>query len=547
MRLRSTLLLTLAALACAQPARAATLGYWPLDEGAPTARSDDRGSAIALSGTSAVDLGAGPALSGDLSIEIWVNAQPGARFTRYAVSKGNTSAGVHLMVDGSNRVLFRVGTGTGSTTAIAPAIASGTWHQLVATVAGRTAKLYVDGRPAASATLPAAPAASSRDLYLGRYSASASGYWRGRLDELTIDDAALSDDAVAARYAAVADTTPPTVALTAAPAAVVNATSATIAFAASKTQTTFSCQLDGGSWTACDGSATYADLAEGAHQLAVQATDRYGIVGRAPATAAWTVDVTPPETLMLASAPVGRASFSSEPGARFECRVGSGTWAACASPVAAPQGAVLSVRASDRAGNVDPSPATATIAAAPQQYASTQASFVVAGAPSTAGLECQVDGRAWGACPAPLTLTGLSFGDHQLAVRDAHLAQVAGAASLSWSVAVPLPRLISPRFPSLLTFSSRRAQRRTTASRAPRLLFLSNADAKATATLTRRGRRVATWPVAIHRGSNTMPFPIARLRRLRAGRHVLTLSPANGAGAGPALSVRFDVVALRRR
>jgi hypothetical protein len=79
------------------------------------------------------------------------------------------------------------------------------------------------------------------------------------------------------------------------------------------------------------------------------------------------------------------------------------------------------------------------------------------------------------------------------------------------------------------------------------LLFLSNVDAKATATLTRRGRRVAAWPLSIHRRSNTMPFPVGQLRKLRPGRHMLTLRPANAAGGGRALTVRFDVVALRRR
>ncbi len=536
--LRRAAFTILAVLAFAQPASASVLASWPLDDGGSTARSDDRGSSTA----SAADLGASPSLAGDFSIEVWVNAQAGAKGGRYAVSKGNTTSGAHLLLDGSNRAQFRVG----ATTLTAAAVPSGTWHQLVATLAGRGAKLYVDGRAAASATLPAAPATSTRDLYLGRYSASASGYWQGRLDELTLYDAALGDDEVAARYAAVADTTPPTVALQAAPAPVVSSSDATVAFAASKSQSTFACRLDGGAWSACDGSVTYRGLAEGAHQVTVQATDRYGIASRAAATASFTVDRTAPDTLMLASAPTGRASFSSEPGAGFECRIGSGAWAACASPVSGAPGSTLAVRARDGAGNVDASPASVTFAAAApeRQYVSTQASFVVAGARATTGLECQVDRGAWGPCPAPLTLSGLGFGDHELAVRDAHLA---GAASLTWSVAVPAPRLISARFPSLLTFSSRRAQRQTKASRAPRLLFLSNVDAKATATLSHRGHRVAAWPVAIHRGSNTMAFPLAQLRKLRPGRHVIVLTPANAAGAGRPLTVRFDVVALRRR
>jgi hypothetical protein len=41
-------------------------------------------------------------------------------------------------------------------------------------------------------------------------------------------------------------------------------------------------------------------------------------------------------------------------------------------------------------------------------------------------------------------------------------------------------------------------------------------------------------------------FPVGRLRKLRGGRHLLTLRPTDGAGAGRALTARFDVVLLRR-
>jgi hypothetical protein len=41
-----------------------------------------------------------------------------------------------------------------------------------------------------------------------------------------------------------------------------------------------------------------------------------------------------------------------------------------------------------------------------------------------------------------------------------------------------------------------------------------------------------------------MTFPLARLRRLATGRHVLTLEPRNAASAGRALTRRFDVVRL---
>src|SRR5262249_41778267 len=159
--------------------------------------SDDRGSAIALPGAGGVSLGTTPTLAGDFSIEVWVNAQPGARGTRYVITKGNA---VQLYLDASNRPWFRAGGGF----VLGPGVASGVWHQLVATVAGHGARLYVDGRLASSAALPSAPGANGSTLWLGRPSGS-GGLWAGRLDELSFSDAALSDADVAARYAAVAD------------------------------------------------------------------------------------------------------------------------------------------------------------------------------------------------------------------------------------------------------------------------------------------------------------------------------------------------------
>jgi hypothetical protein len=145
-----------------------------------------------------------------------------------------------------------------------------------------------------------------------------------------------------------------------------------------------------------------------------------------------------------------------------------------------------------------------------------------------------------------MTFTDLPYGANALSVRDPGLPGVPGAASLAWNAPLPAPSLIAPRFPLLVKFASRRAQRRTKPSRVPRLLYRANTDGAATVVLRRGARVVGRWTTAFHRGSNTMAFPIDRFRRLGTGRHVLTLEPRNAAGPGPALTRRFDVVRLGR-
>jgi hypothetical protein len=325
-----------------------------------------------------------------------------------------------------------------------------------------------------------------------------------------------------------------------------------LTFTATKSGSTFTCQLDDRARQACAGSVSYAGLAEGEHAVSIRVTDRYGIPDAGPLTVRWRVDRTAPETLLLAARPAprtsGTASFVSETAAGFECQVQSGAWAACTSPLSAPAGATVAVRARDAAGNADPTPAVASLAplSGALVYGSASASFVLAGQRSSNALLCRLNTGSWTPCPESLTFTGLSYGTHALSVRDPGMPDVAGA-SIAWTAPVPAPSLITPRFPLLLTFASRRAQQRTKAARVPRLLYRANTDGTA-AVIVRRGQRtVARWTTAFHRGSNTMAFPIVPLRRLGAGRHVLTLVPQNSAGAGALLTRRFDVVRLRGR
>jgi len=137
----------------------------------------------------------------------------------------------------------------------------------------------------------------------------------------------------------------------------------------SEANATFACKLGSDSWRPCASPKTYTGLADGAHTFSVRATDPAGNTDATATTRSWTVDATPPQTTLDASGPSGRTKntsasfrFSSEANAKFECKLDSGPWAACASPK------VLSglsngshtfrVRAIDAAGNTDASPAT---------------------------------------------------------------------------------------------------------------------------------------------------------------------------------------------
>jgi len=558
------------------PTTPALLAHWSLDEvagttlldtvagrvgtlsgspllGTQTARSDDVGAGITLQGGSAVALYGAPPLPDDVTLEAWVNPRPGAAGTRHILSRGTASSGVQFGVDSANRLTLQVGNGTGSRTTIGSAVPTGTWHHVVATVAGLETALYLDGKRVASGTLPAPPTATARTLYLGRYSGSSTFYWRGGVDEVSLHDGALDAAGVAARFGTVADVTQPAVRVTAAPAAHSARADAVLAFTVTKSGSTFSCQLDGGARQACGGSASYAGLAEGDHSVAILATDRYGIAAAGPLTVSWRVDLTTPETLLLAVHPAPRAagqvSFVSETAVGFECRIQPGPWAACTSPLSALAGATVAVRARDAAGNVDPTPAVAHLAplGGATPYGSVSASFVLAGHRSSSAVRCRLDSASWARCPDSLSFTGLPYGTHALAVHDPNLPSVTGAASIAWTTPLPAPSLIAPRFPLLVTFASRRAQQRTKAARVPRLLYRANTDGAAAVVLRRGQRTIARWTTSFHRGSNTMAFPIAPLRRLGTGRHVLTLAPRNSAGAGKVLTRRFDVVRLRKR
>jgi Protein of unknown function (DUF1566) len=166
------------------------------------------------------------------------------------------------------------------------------------------------------------------------------------------------------------DVTPPDTSLTGTPPTLTNNPTPTFAFASTESGT-FECQMDTAAATACSSPFTTATLPDGRHVFSVTAIDLAGNRDPSPATYAFTVDVTAPETylrgwpLPTTGKYAAFAFTASDAQAGFECSLDSAAvWESCTSPkqyVLTSDGShSFQVRAVDLAGNRDPSPASAT-------------------------------------------------------------------------------------------------------------------------------------------------------------------------------------------
>ncbi len=171
------------------------------------------------------------------------------------------------------------------------------------------------------------------------------------------------------------DTTPPNTSITSSPPATTTSTSASFSFSSTEAGT-FQCKLDAGAFGSCTSPKPYSGLSVGSHTFSVRATDAAGNTDPTPATKAWTVessptppDTTPPNTTLMSKpgdpTAATSASFtfkSSETSSSFECELDGAPFAACGSSQSYSGLAVgdhsFEVRATDGAGNVDPTPAS---------------------------------------------------------------------------------------------------------------------------------------------------------------------------------------------
>ncbi|MBA2692458.1 MAG: PQQ-dependent sugar dehydrogenase [Rubrobacter sp.] len=244
-----------------------------------------------------------------------------------------------------------------------------------------------------------------------------------------------------------------------------NSRSARFTFSSSLTPATFECSLDGAEFSACSSPKEYEELGDGEHTFAVRAVDGAGMKDPTPAEHSWVVDATPPETA-IDSGPSGftndasaTLAFSSEEGATFECSLDGALFASCASPqkyTGLSDGVhIFKVRAKDRAGNVDGSPAERSwtldriapdtpITSGPSgTVRSSSATFSFTSSEGGSTFECRLDGGQFQACESPHTLENLSRGKHTFAVRAKDRAGNVDAspATRSWTVNVAAPRI----------------------------------------------------------------------------------------------------------
>ncbi len=228
---------------------------------------------------------------------------------------------------------------------------------------------------------------------------------------------------------------------------------------------TYTCSLDGASFTLCSANVSYAGLEDGAHTFRGRVADPFGNVTQVEHS--WIVDTTPPDTVITGH-PVdpspSHVSFSfdtnpHEDAAYFDCSLDGLGWRRCDSPTAyGPLRSgqhTLEVVATDAAGIRDPTPArfTWTVDGPPDQPPETMLTNVP-GDPSSANVtfgfrgeddsgevtrfHCMVDGghRYNGSCSSPFSFDGLGGGTHTFSVRaiDVFGAWDPTPAAYSWRV-----------------------------------------------------------------------------------------------------------------
>lgn len=270
------------------------------------------------------------------------------------------------------------------------------------------------------------------------------------------------------------DTGAPETSITVAPPAFSPDGTARFEFTSDDPEARFECRVDDQEPVACT-SPFARDLADGPHSFSVRAIDPVGNADDTPAEHVWSIDTAAPTTSFEKTPPSAdnstmvRFEFTSnEDNVTFECSLDGTAFRPCESgetfgPVS--DGAhSFAVRAVDRAGNVDASPAihawnvdtstpdTQLLSGPEGATSSTSASFSFVSPDAGAGatFQCALDGGPFSACTSPRSYTNLGMGEHTFAVRvrDAVGNLDPTPATRRWSVDITPPNTTIASGPS---------------------------------------------------------------------------------------------------
>ncbi len=264
---------------------------------------------------------------------------------------------------------------------------------------------------------------------------------------------------------ATADSTPPTASATRSPAANGagwnNSSPVTVTLSGSDSGSgvkELRYWIDNGPVVVVSGGSAAIPVSVSGTVVSVRAIDQAGN-GSAVATLTVRIDTVAPDTTISASPPAlsnsSSASFgvsSNESVVTFECKLDSGTFAPCSTPInynALGEGShTFSVRALDVAGNVDASPATfiwavdtiapeSTLLSGPASLtALTSAAFAFESDEAGSTFQCSLDGGELAPCSSPVSYSALDDGGHtfEVVATDASGNSDASPASYAWSV-----------------------------------------------------------------------------------------------------------------
>jgi len=232
--------------------------------------------------------------------------------------------------------------------------------------------------------------------------------------------------------------------------------------------------LDGESWIATGTSIELANLADGAHNIQIRATDTLDNVS-APTTYSWSIDHTAP-TFSVSGIPSGVTNQSSasismtgEAGATYAYSFDDGSWISTGTNIALAGLAEgthnIQIKATDEAGNVsgissfnwsiDSLPPTFSVSGVPSGVTNQSSAGISMTGEAGATYAYSFDNGSWITTGASITLTALSEGTHSIQIKATDAAgNVSGISSFNWSIDSLPPTFSVSGIPSGVTSQS---------------------------------------------------------------------------------------------